>query len=66
MAEGERVSKEDSSGGFLNTPSERADCAAHFLLAAFLDHIDYVVRKVGVEHVAIGTDVAYRSRNDER
>ncbi len=35
-------------------------------LAAFLDHVDYVVRKVGVEHVAIGTDVAYRSRNDVR
>src|SRR5262245_35153653 len=35
-------------------------------LTAFLDHIDYVVRKVGVDHVAIGTDVAYRSRHDER
>jgi membrane dipeptidase len=35
-------------------------------IAAFLDHIDYVVRKVGVDHVAIGTDIAYRSRNDER
>jgi membrane dipeptidase len=33
-------------------------------IAAFLDHIDHVVRKVGVDHVAIGTDIAYRSRND--
>lgn len=35
-------------------------------IVAFLDHIDYVIRKVGVDHVAIGTDIAYRSRNDER
>ena len=30
---------------------------------SMLDHIDYVVRKFGAEHVAIGTDVSYRSRN---
>jgi membrane dipeptidase len=46
-------------------------CMSPFLggkgdIAAFLDHIDYVVGKVGVDHVAIGTDVGYRSRNDER
>jgi membrane dipeptidase len=35
-------------------------------IAAFLDHIDYMVRKVGVDHVAIGTDVAYTSRNEAR
>jgi membrane dipeptidase len=35
-------------------------------IAAFLDHIDHVVRAVGIDHVAIGTDIAYRSRNDER
>jgi membrane dipeptidase len=35
-------------------------------LTAFLDHIDYVVRKVGVDHVAIGTDITYRSRNDDK
>jgi membrane dipeptidase len=33
-------------------------------LAAFLDHIDYVVRRVGVDHVAIGTDTAHVSAND--
>ena len=33
-------------------------------LAAFLDHIDYIVKKVGVDHVAIGTDVAHTSRHD--
>lgn len=46
-------------------------CISPFLgakgdIAAFLDHIDYVVRKVGVDHVAIGTDVAYSSRNNDR
>jgi membrane dipeptidase len=29
---------------------------------AFLDHIDYVAKKFGVDHVGIGTDVGYSSR----
>lgn len=33
-------------------------------IRAFLDHIDYVVKRVGVDHVAIGTDIAYTSRQD--
>ena len=46
-------------------------CISPFLggkgdLAAFLDHIDYLVRKIGVEHVAVGTDIAYVSRNAPR
>lgn len=46
-------------------------CISPFLggkgdLAAFLDHIEYVVRKVGIDHVAIGTDIAYSSRNSPR
>jgi membrane dipeptidase len=32
-------------------------------LNAFLDHLDYAIKKFGPEHVAIGTDVAYISRN---
>ena len=32
-------------------------------IGAMLDHIDYVVRKFGADHVGIGTDVAYTSRN---
>ena len=44
-------------------------CIPEFLggkgdIAAFLDHIDYLVKRIGVDHVAIGTDVAYTSRND--
>lgn len=31
-------------------------------IATFLDHIDYVTKKFGDEHVAIGTDIAYESR----
>ncbi len=41
----------------------------HFLgrtgdLAALLDHVDYVVKRFGIDHVGIGTDIGYRSRND--
>ncbi len=45
-------------------------CIPYFLgrggnIAALLDHIDYVARKFGVEHVAIGTDVAHTSRHSK-
>ncbi len=39
-------------------------CIPAFLgggITAFLDHIDYLVRKFGASHVAIGTDVAHSS-----
>ncbi len=32
-------------------------------ITAMLDHIDYVVKKFGADHAAIGMDVAYTSRN---
>ena len=32
-------------------------------IGVMLDHIDYAVKTFGVEHVAIGTDVAYSSRS---
>jgi membrane dipeptidase len=32
-------------------------------IAALLDHVDHVASKFGTGHVAIGTDVAYASRN---
>ena len=39
-------------------------CIPHFLgergnIASLLDHIDHVVKLVGVDHVGIGTDIAY-------
>ncbi|MEQ1850104.1 MAG: membrane dipeptidase [Chthoniobacteraceae bacterium] len=45
-------------------------CISGFLggngdLGAMLDHIDYIVKKFGADHVAIGTDIAYVSRNEE-
>ncbi len=50
------------SGGYIGIC-----CIPRFLggkgdINAFLDHIDYAVRKFGADHVAIGTDVAYTSR----
>lgn len=43
-------------------------CVPSFLgaqgdLAALLDHIAYAVKRIGADHVAIGTDVAYSCRN---
>lgn len=43
-------------------------CISKFLrgagdISSLLDHIQYVTKKFGVEHVAIGTDVAYSSQN---
>ncbi len=44
-------------------------CIPRFLggagdISAFLDHIDYAVKKFGADHVAIGVDAGYSSRND--
>lgn len=48
-------------------------CIPEFLgangdIAAFLDHIDYLVKLIGIDHVAIGTDISYTSRlqSDQR
>jgi membrane dipeptidase len=43
-------------------------CIPRFLrgtgdIQMLLNHIDYVVKKFGIQHVAIGTDVAYSSQN---
>ena len=43
-------------------------CIPNFLggegdLKALLDHIDYAVQRFGADHVAIGTDITYTSRN---
>jgi membrane dipeptidase len=45
-------------------------CISNFLggscdIAAMMDHLDYIVKKFGPDHVAIGTDIAYQSRNEE-
>ncbi|MGC1274206.1 MAG: membrane dipeptidase [Planctomycetaceae bacterium] len=43
-------------------------CISKFLggtgdIVALLDHLDYAIKTFGPDHVAIGTDVAYTSRN---
>ncbi|MGI6083248.1 MAG: dipeptidase [Limnochordia bacterium] len=50
------------SGGFIGIC-----CIPEFLgrsndIQALLDHIDYVAKRFGVDHVAIGTDTSYTSR----
>jgi membrane dipeptidase len=45
-------------------------CIPRFLggagdISVFLNHIEHIVKKFGADHVAIGTDVAYSSRNTE-
>jgi membrane dipeptidase len=51
------------SGGYVGVC-----CIPRFLrgsgdLVMLLSHIDHVVKKFGVDHVAIGTDIAYTSQN---
>jgi len=51
------------SGGYIGIC-----CISKFLrgagdISSLLDHIQYVTKKFGVDHVAIGTDVAYSSQN---
>ena len=51
------------SGGYIGIC-----CISKFLrgagdISALLDHIEYVTKNFGVDHVAIGTDVAYSSQN---
>jgi membrane dipeptidase len=65
-----RAKPDDVIRAIVDTGGLVGICAIpHFLgrtgdLAALLDHVDYVVKKFGIDHVAIGTDVGYRSRND--
>ena len=45
-------------------------CISRFLrrtgdIQALIDHIDYAIKAFGADHVAIGTDIAYRSRYTE-
>ncbi len=53
------------TGGFMGIC-----CIPSFLglshdINAMLDHIDYVVKRFGADHAAIGTDVAHFSRNND-
>jgi len=51
------------SGGYIGICCIPAFLGGTGDISAFLDHIDYAVKTFGAEHVAIGTDVSYQSRN---
>jgi membrane dipeptidase len=51
------------TGGYIGICAIPAYLGGTCDIAALLDHVDYVVRHFGADHVAIGTDVAYTSRN---
>lgn len=49
------------SGGYIGVCCVPAFLGGTGDINALLDHIDYVIRTFGPDHVAIGTDVAYTS-----
>ncbi len=51
------------TGGLVGICSVPAYLGGAGDISALLDHVDYIADKFGVDHVAIGTDVAYASRN---
>ena len=51
------------TGGYLGICCVPAFLGGKGDIEAMLDHLDYAVRRFGAGHVAIGTDVAYTSRN---
>jgi membrane dipeptidase len=52
------------TGGYIGICAVPAFLGGSGDIRAMLDHIDYAAKQFGVEHVAIGTDRAYRSAND--
>ena len=51
------------SGGYIGICSISRYLRGSGDINALLNHVDYVVKKFGIDHVAIGTDVAYSSQN---
>ncbi len=51
------------TGGYIGICAIPAFLGGTADITALLDHVDHVVKHFGVDHVAIGTDVAYTSRN---
>ncbi len=52
------------TGGYVGICSVQSFLGRSQDLNAMLDHIDYVVKKFGADHAAIGTDLVYSSRTD--
>ena len=51
------------SGGYVGICAVPAFLGRSGDIVSLLDHIDYIISKFGAEHLTIGTDVAYTSRN---
>ncbi len=51
------------TGGYVGICAIPAFLGGTADITALLDHVDHVVKHFGADHVAIGTDVAYTSRN---
>lgn len=53
------------TGGFIGICCVPSFLGGSHDINAMLDHIDYVVKRFGADHVTIGTDVAYISRANQ-
>lgn len=51
------------SGGYIGICCIPSFLGGRADIGVMLDHIDYVAQRFGPDHVAIGTDIAYTSRN---
>jgi len=47
------------TGGFIGVCCIQSFLGGTWDIRAFLDHIEYIATHIGIDHVAIGTDVAY-------
>ncbi|MBU0478571.1 dipeptidase [bacterium] len=54
------------TGGYIGICCIPAFLGRNGDINALLDHIEYAVRKFGVDHVAIGTDRGYKSQSSEK
>jgi membrane dipeptidase len=53
------------SGGYVGVYSVASFLGRSRDLSAMLDHMEYLVKRFGADHVAIGTDLAYIPRSAE-
>ncbi|MEZ5399472.1 MAG: membrane dipeptidase [Bryobacteraceae bacterium] len=53
------------TGGYVGVFSVASFLGGSADLAAMIDHIEYIVKRFGADHVAIGTDIAYIPRRAE-
>lgn len=54
------------TGGYIGICCIPAFLGGSGNITSMLDHIEYVIKKFGIDYVAIGTDASYISRNDRK